>query len=133
MKICEICSNELEDDEIEEYELEISKKNGVKEALTDPLVAAICKECSKDETNVFKLFYEKYKVDILEQPDFVYVIWYEDEKKGLVKNETGEWWFSSNEAFKIANEIAKKSGENVLVQKGYKVWKVGPKGVVKEN
>ncbi|MBD3216156.1 MAG: hypothetical protein GF311_26315 [Candidatus Lokiarchaeota archaeon] len=61
--------------------------------------------------------------------EFKYIIWYENEGKGSIKNTNGEtMWYNSKYAFEGARLFAKDKNKKVLVQKGYNVWRVTPDG-----
>lgn len=61
--------------------------------------------------------------------EFKYIIWYEEEGKGSIKNDNGEiMQYNSKYAFKAAKLFAYDNNKEVLVQKGYNVWRITPKG-----
>ena len=130
---CDVCKIELEEKDLLEYKLSITtEKEGKSEDYMDPISLDICKNCGNDETTIIKEFYKLYERKVLKMPDYVYVIWYEDENKGIVKNEDGDWWFNYRDAVKTARAVAKIENEPVLIQKGTKIWKFLPDGKEEE-
>ena len=129
MTNCRVCEKEFDQEDLIIYELNITSKKGEEEEdYIEPIEISICEGCSRDETNVFNAFLrDKFF------KDFVYTVWYEDEEKGLIKSKDGDWWFSYKDAIETAKEVAKNESENVLIQKGDKVWKINPNGNKMEN
>lgn len=133
MAKCDICWIETEEKNLSEFSLTIKmEKQGKSENYLEPLKLKICKNCGNDETTIIKEFYKLYENIVLKKPDYVYVIWYEDENKGIVKSEDGDWWFNYRDAVKTARAVAKRENEPVLIQKGTKIWKFLPSGEEEE-
>ncbi len=129
MPKCQFCKKELDDKDLLEFKLSISyKKEELSEDYIDPIATQICNECSKDETTVINAFHELYERELLGMVDYVYVVWYEDENKGLVKSEDGNWWFNFKDAIERASNIARDNKENLFIQKGTRRWKISPDG-----
>lgn len=62
--------------------------------------------------------------------EFKYIIWYEEEGKGSIKNAYGVmmWYKSKRGALDGAQFYASKDNKNVLIQKGLNVTRIYPNG-----
>ena len=82
--------------------------------------------------------WEKIK-EFKESSDNKFIIWFEDEGKGSIKNKYGEtFYYESKYVFEDggAKGWARDNNKNVLVQRGRMIWRVTPEGDIielKEN
>jgi len=60
--------------------------------------------------------------------EFKYIMWFEDEGKRSIKNAYGGIFscYSKKGAFDNARSFANDNNKNVLVQRGYKIWRFKP-------
>ena len=57
-----------------------------------------------------------------------YIIWFEEKGKGSIKNAYGQiQYYYSKDVFNSAKGFAEKYKENVLIQRGRKIWRVIPR------
>ncbi len=60
--------------------------------------------------------------------EFKYIIWFEENGKGSIKNAYGEtmWYNSKRGALEGAQFYAKKDNKNVLIQRGLNITRIYP-------
>ena len=70
-----------------------------------------------------------------ESSDKKYIIWFEDEGKGSIKNAYGgSFYYESKYVFEDggARGWAKTNNKNVIIQRGQKIWRAIPEGKIEE-